>query len=608
MRVGIYARVSTEAQEARGTIGSQLEVLRARVVAEGDELVAEFVDDGCSGARLDRPGLDALRDAAEAGTVEAVWCLSPDRLARAYAYQVLILDELARHQVPVRFTDAPPLDDPQARLLVQVQGVIAEYEKAKFAERERRGKMFRARAGEVLSRKVPYGYRRVPRSADAPAHVIVHEAEAAVVRRIFAEFTGGTSVRRIALRLAEDGIASPEGKAIWPLATLFRLLRNEAYLGGLYWNRTSNERDPSTGRVRQSRRDRSEWVEIPIPAIVAEDAFDAVQRAASDNAAFSPRRTEPDTFLLRRLVRCGRCGVKLASHRAHREYGMARYYLCPHHDPVRAGGTDRRCTERRVRADELDAFVFDQVRLLLARPELLAAGEAALSTQGPAPDAELVAAQLTRLDRRLEGADAERRRVADLYQAGVIDGDEMARRAGELDSRRRRLGEERQALAAHHVELGEHTRLARRIGDFAQRALAGIEALDFDGRQQLLRLVLEDVRVEGWQIELRLRLPLDENPDQTPGREDGAVVSMQGRRARSPRRSGQAKEGVSSNDGLRSIGQRVSDVPRLPDHAGVPRRAPPPARGNEETHRHRRGQRPVPPRRQPPPGRREPHE
>jgi len=390
MKVGIYARVSTEAQEARGTIGSQLEALRARVVAEGDELVAEFVDDGCSGSRLDRPGLDALRDAAEAGSVEAVWCLSPDRLARAYAYQVLILDELARHQVPVRFTDAPPLDDPQARLLVQVQGVIAEYEKAKFAERERRGKLFRARAGEVLSRKVPYGYRRVPRSADGPAHVIVHEPEAVVVRRIFAEFTGGTSVRRIALRLAEDGTASPEGKAIWPLATLFRLLRNEAYVGRLYWNRTSNDRDPSTGRVRQSRRDRSEWVEIPIPAIVAEDTFDAVQHAASDNAAFSPRRTEPDTFLLRRLVRCGRCGVKLASHRAHRERGTARYYLCPHHDPVRAGGPDRRCTERRIRADELDAFVFDEVRRLLVRPDLLAAVEAAVTAQGPAPDAELV--------------------------------------------------------------------------------------------------------------------------------------------------------------------------------------------------------------------------
>src|SRR2546425_11671265 len=120
---------------------------------------------------------------------------------------------------------------------------------------------------------------------------------------------------------------------------------------------------------------------------------------------------------------------------------MAGYSLCPHHAPVRAGGVARRCPERRIRADELDAFVFDQVRELLARPDLLAAGETALASQGLAPDDELVAAQLARLERRLEGADSERRRLADLYQAGVIDSTEMARRAGELDARRRRLDE-----------------------------------------------------------------------------------------------------------------------------------------------------------------------
>ena len=106
MRVAIYARVSTESQEARGTIGSQLELLRKRVTAQKHELVAEFRDDGCSGARLDRPGLDALRDAAGAGRLDAVWCLSPDRLARLYAYQVIVLDELARHGVEVLFHDA----------------------------------------------------------------------------------------------------------------------------------------------------------------------------------------------------------------------------------------------------------------------------------------------------------------------------------------------------------------------------------------------------------------------------------------------------------------------------------------------------------------------
>ena len=160
MRVAIYARVSTAAQEARGTIGSQLTLLRERVAREGHELVAEYTDDGLSGARLDRPGLDALRDAAEAGQIEGVWCLSADRLARMYAYQVIVLDELSRHGVTVRFHDTPQIeDDPQARLLTQVQGVIAEYERTKIAERYRRGKLWRARVGEEIAWKVPYGYR-----------------------------------------------------------------------------------------------------------------------------------------------------------------------------------------------------------------------------------------------------------------------------------------------------------------------------------------------------------------------------------------------------------------------------------------------------------------
>src|SRR5215210_464209 len=114
MRAAIYARVSTEAQEARGTVGSQLDALRQRLATEDDEVVSTFCDEGHSGARLDRPGLDALRDGAEAGLFDVVWCLSPDRLARAYAYQVLILDELARLGVGVHFTDAPDFaaDDP----------------------------------------------------------------------------------------------------------------------------------------------------------------------------------------------------------------------------------------------------------------------------------------------------------------------------------------------------------------------------------------------------------------------------------------------------------------------------------------------------------------
>src|ERR1700674_2522911 len=240
MRVGIYARVSTETQEARGTIGSQLEVLRNRVATEGHELVAEFCDDGCSGARLDRPGLDQLRDQAEDGAFEAVWCLSPDRLARAYVYQVLVLDELAQFGVRVLFADAPALDDdPQLRLLTQVQGVIAEYERAKIAERNRRGRLYRARAGEGGAWKAPYGYRRVARDASGPARLEVFEPEAAVVRRVLDDYLGGGhSIREIVRRLNADNIATPTGTQLWWHSTVCRILRNEAYIGRVYFNQT----------------------------------------------------------------------------------------------------------------------------------------------------------------------------------------------------------------------------------------------------------------------------------------------------------------------------------------------------------------------------------
>ena len=306
MKVAIYARVSTERQAERGTVGSQLAALRHQVSAAGHELISEFIDDGYSGARLDRPGLDALRDAAEAGLFEAVWCHSPDRLARVYAYQVLVLDELARFGVGVHFTDAPDFapGDPQATLLTQVQGVIAEYEKAKIAERYRRGKLFRARAGEITTWKTAYGYRRVARSAaTGPAHLEIYEPEAAVVRRIFAERAAGTTVREICRTLNADRVPSPTGKTTWAHSTLSRLLRNEAYVGRVYFNRTESvpDRRPAR-RSRQVPRDRADWIRIDCPRIVTDEVFEAAGRVAVDNSQWSPRRAEPGQWLLRGLA------------------------------------------------------------------------------------------------------------------------------------------------------------------------------------------------------------------------------------------------------------------------------------------------------------------
>src|SRR6266545_3533996 len=510
MRVALYARVSTEAQQVRGTIGSQLEALRARAADEGDEVVAELVDDGYSGARLDRPGLDGLRDAAEAGVVEGVWCLSPDRLARVYAWQVLVLDELARLGVAVRFVDAPALDDdPQARLLTQVQGVIAEYERAKIAERYRRGKLWRSRAGEVISWKAPYGYRRVPRGPAGPAHLAVYEPEAQVVRRIFDDYvTTGLSMRQLTRQLNTDRIPSPTGKPVWGVSTVGRLLRNQAYVGRVYYNRTELVPAPTPGRrpTRQRPRASDEWVQIAVPAVVGEDLFDAAQRVSRDNTQWSPRRAEPGAWLLRGLVVCGACGVGANCHKMRGRNGTwHRYYYCRNHDPLRAGGEHRRCPERNIRADELDTFVFDQVRAALLRPQALLAGQAAVTARQPTPDDELLGAQLARLQRKLDAAQAERRRLVDLYQAGLLELTEVGRRAAEVDARRQQLADQQARLAAERGKLAEGNRLRQRLAGFAERVTQA-----FNG------LVVEHVRVTGRQVDIHLRIPLDKPPDDQP--------------------------------------------------------------------------------------------
>src|SRR6266581_2994269 len=364
MTVAIYARVSSDSQEARGTIGSQLDALRQKMAGLGHQVVHEYTDDGYSGTRLDRPGLDALRDAAEAGLFEQVWCLTPDRLARSYAYQILITDELARHGVRIHYLDAPPVrDNPEATLLVQVQGVIAEYERAKIAERNRRGKLFRARAGEIVYRLVPYGYRRIPRGPAGPAHLQIYDREAVVVQRIFDDFVaGGYSMRRICRLLYEDGIPSPSGKPVWSIVCISGMLGNPTYKGRARYNR-HQALPPTTGRksTRLKLRPREEWIEIPVPAILSEDLFEAAQRVARNHSYFSPRRTQPDQWLLRRLVVCGHCGVKSYCQDQRRATGQGpRYYVCNRRRSLEAGGPERdsptmKCSMRSSHAWTVDS-------------------------------------------------------------------------------------------------------------------------------------------------------------------------------------------------------------------------------------------------------------
>src|SRR4051794_29461020 len=282
MKAAIYARVSTVRQGREQTIDSRLAALRRWATARGHELKDDhvYIDEGYSGARLDRPALDRLRDAAHEGEFETIGVYSPDRLARRYAYQVLLLEEFRKAACAVEFIERPISDDPHDQLLLQIQGAIAEYERAVLAERFRRGKLQKARAGQWGAGRAPYGYRYVPRRDCVPGHLEVDEDEAAVVRRLYRwlvdeRMTG----RQILKRLADGPWRLHNGTRLFSNGVGHHLLSDPLYAGTAFPNRNElvvPRKPRSTGPraglpTCRKLRPREEWVPVPVPALIDEN-------------------------------------------------------------------------------------------------------------------------------------------------------------------------------------------------------------------------------------------------------------------------------------------------------------------------------------------------
>src|SRR5215472_63260 len=228
----IYARVSSARQREEQTIASQTAALVEYAASAGLEVGSGWVfeDDGHSGATLVRPGLERLRDVVAEVGIDVVLCYSPDRLARKYVYQMLLIEEFARQGTEVRFLTGRKVDTPEDALLVQFQGMIAEYERAQIAERTRRGKAHRAKSGtiNVLS-GAPFGYRYVRKSEHAEARYEVVAHEAAIVAELFARYAdGGVAIGELARWLSGLGVVTRTGKPRWDRSTVWGMLRNPA--------------------------------------------------------------------------------------------------------------------------------------------------------------------------------------------------------------------------------------------------------------------------------------------------------------------------------------------------------------------------------------------
>ena len=284
----IYARVSSDRQKEEKTIASQTAALikQAQQMAYLVHKEWIFEDEGYSGAVLVRPGLERLRDLAATGQIEAVLIYSPDRLSRKYAYQVLLMEEFSRHGVEVVFINPPKAQTPEEHLLLQFQGMIAEYERAQIAERTRRGKRHRAKGGSVnVLSGAPYGYRYVKKTENTEAYYEIISREAEVVQQVFGLYTEtGLSINKIARWLNEQQITTRTGLSHWCRTTVWAMLRNPAYQGKACFGKTERtDRQKITRPLRQRggysprcsanrERPQDEWIEIPVPTLISEQA------------------------------------------------------------------------------------------------------------------------------------------------------------------------------------------------------------------------------------------------------------------------------------------------------------------------------------------------
>lgn len=525
----IYARVSSARQREEQTIASQTAALVEYAAGAGLEVGSGWIfeDDGHSGATLVRPGLERLRDVVAEVGIDVVLCYSPDRLARKYVYQMLLIEEFARLGTEVRFLKGRKAETPEDALLVQFQGMIAEYERAQIAERTRRGKVHRARRGSVnVLSGAPYGYRYVRKSEVSEARYEIVELEASVVREVFRLYVEEmVSIGEVARILTRRGIPTATGKAVWDRSTIWGFLRNPAYAGRASFGKTGrvDARPALSRRVRLAGRSmsrhpahrdrpREEWINVPVPPIITEEVHALAARRLAENKRFAARNTK-EPSLLQGLLVCEHCGYAYYRTSTRTSARKLYYYRCLGSDDYRYP-EGRVCDAKPVRQDELDAVVWQEVSGLLTDPSLI---EAELERRlAELRQGDPARSQRARLERELARVTTATRRLVEAYQEELLTLDELRGRIPELRKKEVGLRTQLDALDAEIVDRESCLALADDLASFLARLREAAQSSSIPNRQKVLRLLVKDVLVGRDRILVRHSIPSSRR-DPPPG-------------------------------------------------------------------------------------------
>jgi site-specific DNA recombinase len=517
MKVAHYARVSTNRQMQSQSIEQQIERVQEAVTQHPEwELSAEhfYRDDGYSGAKLNRPGLDRLRDATSMAVFQLVLITAPDRLARKYVHQVLLIEELNNLGCEIQFLERPmKADDPLDQLLLQIRGAVAEYERNLIADRMRRGRLAKLRAGTLLPwTRAPYGYIMDPERPRDPNRVQIDPIKAEIVRQIFAWYTEPetpASLYWVAKQLSKQQIPTPRGGKHWCVATIRGILRSTVYIGTAYSGRTrtvpARKRRsallPVRGGESRQRTLEEEWIAIPVPAVITPEVFEAAQARLDQNKQMARRNNKSNSYLLRGLISCGKCRLSSTGI----TQGKYHYYKCSGRLNALRVAQGEVCNARYVPSQQLDERVWEDLCSIVSNPDLITleleraqAGE--WLPQALQAKRNTISQALARLERQQE-------RLLEVYLAEIVTKDEFERKRHELACTQKGLQQQLRQLEQQAKKQIETLTLTNNIHEFCQRIQPTLDVLKFEQRRQLLKLLIDRVIVDDDQVEIRYVIP-----------------------------------------------------------------------------------------------------
>jgi site-specific DNA recombinase len=524
MSLAIYVRVSTQRQAQSQTIEQQLQRLLSYIEDQRWSLPPEniYKDDGFSGAKLGRPGLDQLRDRVAHGEVDQVLMTAPDRLARKYVHQVLLLEELEGNGCKVEFLDRPMSEDPHDQLLLQIRGAVAEYERTLITERMRRGRLIKLQAGALLPwSKTPFGYCADSLHPRDPALVRVEEGEAAVVAEIFAWYLeDGATLREVGLRLQAHGCVTPGGQTRWAISTIKGILSNPVYTGIVYGGRmracdAQRRRSPLQARKSGEQKShrilpREQWVEVArIPAIVNEEQFEAVQVKLQHNKQFASRNNKAHGYLLRALVSCGKCQLACIGRACTTGHT---YYRCQGKRDQLYSAREERCESRLIPVRQLDEMVWADLCEVIRHPEMIARAMERAQAGKWLP--QQLQSRLATLRKGQANLGRQVERLTEAYLTGVIRLEEYQRRRAEIEQKIGSLVSQEQQVMAQVERQVEIAELAGTIEEFCRRVENGLAKATFEQRRELVELLIDRVVVTDEEVEIRYVIPTSASSEQ----------------------------------------------------------------------------------------------